>query len=183
MFGIEKSSSSFRRWNPQLCLYCYRKAGKGPLLGHKAKGHLLACIQTSWGYSLCSRFDWGRGMAVAGQTGSYNKLPVMLCRHTGVCLVSNLLPWYRCTWRIYGTFTFSEFTMLSFRERQIGNCGTVASLSSQLRAETTCERAEYCPLLPHITSLPCLHILTCLSFSPPWSFCRFSQLTLPKSLP
>lgn len=56
----------------------------------------------------------------------------MLCGHTWVCLVSGILHWYSCTLLVRGTFTFSDSTLLSFRERQIGNCG-YSPLSAQGR--------------------------------------------------
>lgn len=83
----------------------------------------------------------------------------LCCADTqGVCLVSGLLPCYSYTLLIHGTFTFSNFTLLSFRERQTGYLATLSELSRN--------HVKSSVILSYSASSLCLHIFTDPSFPP-----------------
>lgn len=159
MFGIE--SSSFRKCNPQLCLFHERKERRGLLLAHKVQVHLLACHQTSWSYSLHSRYDWRRGQVK--QTPSY------VMQRGRSLPVSDLPPWHSWEQMWHNLFMAPSPSVTShrFRERHTGNCNR-SPLSAGLRGRGNVQKSSvlfspmphpFLPLPehPHIPTLAFYH--------------------------
>lgn len=125
------------------------------LLGHKAKDHLLVCIQTIWAYSP----DLAGGERKGAGEGQRPKPNQQLCSADtkGPSFIALLY----CTNPQHLRIWWHHFTVFHGEE----NRKPWLLYSPSCRAEITCKRTEYLFLLPYPLSLVCLHVLI-YPFSP-----------------
>lgn len=73
----------------------------------------------------------------------------MLCGYAGVCLVSGLFPWYKCTLFIQGTFTLKWLHIVEFQGEANRKLWLLSPLSAGQRPWTIQKSGVLSSLTPH----------------------------------